>query len=263
MSRLMGAIQGVLLATYRGVRRSGIFETQLGRAAFEGAYWTYKSLVEARDLELLRPYVAPGSTVVDVGANIGFFTVSFARWAGPSGRVVAIEPERANVDSLRARVARLGLDRGVDLVHAAAIEAPGQVFLRLNPDHPADHRVAASGLPVQGVSLDSLLASGGRPAVSLIKIDVQGGELRVLRGARDTIAAMRPALFVEFQEDCLVEAGTSPAELLEHLVSIGYRPHALDQARRWREVDSTHLFGQMRERGYLDVLFLVDGKAAA
>lgn len=80
---LMRFVQGALLWAYRGVQRSGLLDTAPGRAAFERAYWAYKWSIEAKDLETLRPHVTPGSTVVDVGANIGFFTVRFAEWSGP------------------------------------------------------------------------------------------------------------------------------------------------------------------------------------
>lgn len=252
----MRLIQSGLLSAYRGVRRSGVLATAPGRAAFEGAYWIYKSLLEARELAALKPFATDSSTVVDVGANIGFHTVRFADWIGRSGRVVAIEPERANFASLRARVARRGLGDRVRLVNAAAVEAPGRAFLQLNLDNPADHRVAESGEAVEAVSIDSLLRDAAGPRVSLIKIDVQGGELRVLRGARATIEAMRPALFVEFQEDCLAMAGTSPEALLAELSSLKYLPRLQGPGRHWQPVASAELFGRMRERGYLDVLFL-------
>src|SRR5437868_9451316 len=105
----MRLIQRGLLRAYSAVRRTGLFDSGPGRDAFEGAYWAYKSLIEARDLGALGAFVAKGSTVVDVGANIGFFTLRFAEWVGPDGRVVAIEPESRNFDCLWARVARRGL----------------------------------------------------------------------------------------------------------------------------------------------------------
>jgi FkbM family methyltransferase len=240
------------------VRRSGLLRTAIGRAVFEAAYWAYKSRSEARDLEALRPFVRPGSTVVDVGANIGFFAVRFADWVGSQGQVIAIEPEPANFASLHARVCRCGIAERTRLVNAAAVEAPGRVYLQLNPDNPADHRVAESGVPVEAVSVDAVLAGHPGLDVSLIKVDVQGGELRVLRGAREAIARARPALFVEFHEPSLAASGTTSAELLGELQAMGYAPRVLDHG--WSPVGAKALFARMRDRGYLDVLFLpLDG----
>jgi FkbM family methyltransferase len=247
-------VQGALSWAYRGVRRSGLMNTAAGRGAFERAYWAYKSLIEARELSTLRAYVQAGSTVVDVGANIGFFALRFADWVGAGGRVVAIEPESVNVESLRGRVRRRGLEDRIAIVNAAAIEAPGRVFLQLNPDSPADHRVAETGTAAEAVSVDTVLEGGAFPAVSLIKIDVQGAELRVLRGARRTIARSTPALFVEFHEESLVLSGTSSRELLAELRSLGYVPHLL--AGNWRPAEDEAVFGAMQARGYVDVLLL-------
>ena len=85
------------------------------RRAYESVYLAYKRLIEAGPVDGLRGVVATGSTVFDVGANIGFFSFRFARWVGPEGRVIAIEPEARNIASLRRRVARAGAVGGRDL----------------------------------------------------------------------------------------------------------------------------------------------------
>jgi FkbM family methyltransferase len=251
----MHLMQSILLALYRAVRRTGLLSTSVGRWFFEHAYWRYKALVEARDLHSLRPHVVPGTTVIDVGANIGFFTASFARWVGAKGHVISIEPEATNFHSLRSRVERLGLTDTVSLVNAAAVETPGQVRLALNPDNPADHRVASEGVLVNGVSVDAVVEMNGWAPVSFIKIDVQGGEPRVIRGARETLRRFRPALFVEFDGPSLAQAGTSAAELLGELTAMDYEPRALTSGS-WIPIDDRELREKMAARGYLDLLLL-------
>jgi FkbM family methyltransferase len=245
---------------YRGIRQTGFLSTSMGRWIFEGAYWAYKSLLEARDVGSLRAYVTYGSTVIDVGANIGFFTVPFAKWVGAEGRVISVEPEAANCSSLRRRVERLGLGQVVSIVEAAAVEAAGEVKLALNPDHPADHRVAVEGIRVRATTIDMIMVENCWPLVSLIKIDVQGSEVRVLRGAAETLSRFRPALYVELDESNLRDAGTSSKELLDELSKRGYEPNLRDERGTWAPISETKLRERMNVRGYLDVLFLVGGK---
>lgn len=252
----MPVVQNALLAVYRGARRSGLLNTHAGRALYERAYWMYKSMVEARDVRSVASLVAAGSTVVDVGANIGFFTVLLARRVGARGLVISIEPEADNFASLQRRVEHLGLDGVVSLVNAAAVENPGQAYLVLNPDNPADHRVADAGVAVSAVSLDALLAERGWPRVSLIKIDVQGGELRVIRGATQALRRFHPTLFVEFHEPSLARAGTSTAELLGELLALGYEPRARSEEAKWIAIDEAAIRYRMAKRGYVDLLLL-------
>jgi FkbM family methyltransferase len=254
---VMQFIQKSLLMVYRGIRQTGFLSTSMGRWVFEGAYWAYKSLLEARDVGSLRTYVTSGSTVIDVGANIGFFTVPFAKWVGAEGRVISVEPEPANCSSLRRRVERLGLGQVVSIVEAAAVETAGEVKLALNPDHPADHRVAVEGIRVRATTVDAIMVEKCWPSISLIKIDVQGSEVRVIRGATKTLSRFRPTLFVELDESNLREAGTSSAALLDDLSTRGYRPHLRDEKGTWTAISVGELHDRMNLRGYLDVLFLV------
>lgn len=222
--------QRMLLGLYRRVRGTGLLRTRAGAALFEAAYEIYKAGIEAGPIARLAPLVAPGTLVVDVGANVGFFTRRFARWVGPAGRVLALEPEPHNAARLRARIAREGLADIVETIQAAAAETEGTVLLDLNPDNPADHRLGDSGVPVGCVTLDALLGECRAYSVSLIKIDVQGSELRVIEGARQTIARFRPALFVEVDDTHLRLGGASAAALLDRLADLGYRPHRLRRA---------------------------------
>jgi FkbM family methyltransferase len=110
----------------------------------------------------LRDLIEPGTTVIDVGANIGFFSIKFARWVGHSGAVIAIEPENRNIASLRRRVGRAGLGSIVECVQAVAAAQAGVMRLQVNPNHPGDHRIGATGIPVRAVTLDELTEGSRR-----------------------------------------------------------------------------------------------------
>jgi len=219
-------LQTALLAVYRGIAARGLLAGGPGRRLFEAAYFGYKRHFEAGSPKRLEHVIAEGSTVIDVGANIGFYAVPFARRVGPQGRVIAFEPERANHRRLTARIAAAGLADRALLFEAAAAERSGRLRLAVNPDHPGDHKLAPDGaeggVEIAAHALDDLLAAHPGPPVSLVKIDVQGAELRVIRGARDLIGRDRPALFVEIDPDALASMGDSVEALIAMMDRLGY-----------------------------------------
>src|SRR5580693_4951300 len=105
---------------------------------------------------------------------------------------------------------------------AAVAEVTGEGLLEINPGHPGDHKLGTEGVPVAMTTIDDLLAARGWPEVSLIKIDVQGAESRVLAGARRTLERFSPALFLEVDDQQLRRYGSSAAELLTSVTAQGY-----------------------------------------
>jgi FkbM family methyltransferase len=146
----------------------------------------------------------PGSYAFDVGANVGIFAVDLSSSVGPTGRVIAIEPLATTAELLRLNLESNGC-LNVEVVVAAAGAVAGQVDLLLASD-PAQHstsselplgQVARGSVKVACVTLDDLWQGAGRPPVSFVKIDVEGGEEEVLRGALAMITACRPPMIVE------------------------------------------------------------------
>ena len=239
----------MLLALFTTVRRTGVLDTSAGRWVLDRAYEGYKRVIEARNVEQLGRYVIPGTVVVDVGANIGFFTDRFARWVGPGGRVLAIEPEAVNFTRLQRRIMSGGFPDRVELVRAAACDRTETVLLNINPDHPGDHRLSNRGVPVRGLTLDELIADHGWRTVSLIKIDVQGAEMRVLTGARELLNRFRPALFVEIDDAALRAYTSSAAALIELLTALGYKPHRLHRNATAQSIEPSALLQLVAEPG--------------
>jgi FkbM family methyltransferase len=244
--------QSICLAGYRIVAGTGFFETTFGKKLFVLAYDAYKEHVEASTADSLQQWAAPGTTVIDVGANIGFFTVRFSRWVGQDGRVVAVEPEKENIRQLRRRIENAKLSGRVDVVEGVAAESPGTLQLVLNPHHPADHKIGASGVAVRAWTIDEISRGRQWPMVSLIKIDVQGAEVRVLRGANETIARCHPALFVEVHDDSLVAAGFSAEQLFDEIESLGYRIYAPE--RPFDPLTRAQAAACRQQLGYYDYL---------
>jgi FkbM family methyltransferase len=159
--------------------------------------------------EALKRELAPGMTFFDIGANVGFVTLVAASLVGPSGRVVAFEPVPGNVAAIRENLALNGID-WVELRQTAVARSAGSASLIVS-EVSAFSRLAHISVPSEArdrievpvTSVDELLAASSVPKPDVIKIDVEGAELEVIEGMRDTLAQLRPVLLCEVH-DCNV-----------------------------------------------------------
>jgi FkbM family methyltransferase len=136
-----------------------------------------------------------GSTVYDIGANVGFYTLLGSVLVGAGGRVVAFEPVPRNLALLHEHL-RLNKVENVRVVEAAVAEREGRARFDLGP-HTSMGQLSESGsLEINTVGLDALVASGELPPPDVLKIDVEGAEGSVLRGARTVLADNRPGIFL-------------------------------------------------------------------
>lgn len=131
-------------------------------------------------------HVKPCMTVFDIGANAGFYTLVFSRLVGGGGRVIAFEPDSDNMCLLRKHVALNKLEN-VSVVQAAASDTAALVGFSLTGGATGRLEKNSSYL-VPTLRLDELLADDSLPSPDVIKMDVEGAEVMVLRGAKDFIA---------------------------------------------------------------------------
>jgi FkbM family methyltransferase len=146
--------------------------------------------------------VRPGEIVYDVGAHAGFFTLLFARLTGAEGRVYAFEPVDANWSRLCRNVAVNGL-ANVHPRRIAISDGAGYVPFAAGPTSLQGRIAGASEHGTNATpatTIDDLVRDGCAPP-SFIKIDVEGAEAAVLRGAADTIATHRPRMLIEVHSD--------------------------------------------------------------
>lgn len=249
------AVQNTLLALYRVFRASGALATPPGRRIFLAAYLAYKRLWEP-DLSHLRALVRPRGWIVDIGANVGYFSRMFCGWVSEGGRVLAFEPEPKNFESLSEIAAQPFLRNLLDCRQCLVAELDGKLPLLINPDNPADHRIGSSGILTRSVRLDTIMAELEWPAVSLIKIDVQGAEARVLEGARETLARNRPVLVIEIDDRALESFGSSPRKIEGPLEELGYRMFAANGRGFSSRLDSARAAEIRSHLGYADFVFV-------
>jgi FkbM family methyltransferase len=156
--------------------------------------------VERNVQEAIVAHLRLGSTFVDVGASIGFFSLLAARVVGPSGRVLAFEPQAAAVQSVR-RNAELNGFSNVIAVETALGSSSGEAVLtgvgRATAVVASARDVRARGVPVRRVTFDAYVDEHPTVRPDLVKIDVEGTEGPVLDGMRGALAAHRPILIVE------------------------------------------------------------------
>ncbi|MFM9995705.1 MAG: FkbM family methyltransferase [Phycisphaerales bacterium] len=191
----------------------------------------------------------PGDIFVDVGANIGVLTLLGAHAVGPAGTVIAFEPNPEVFKRLDAHV-RDNRRSNVRLFPLALSDREGVLQLSIPPTGntgaatlgtlPARHGGRAHARYDVPVKLgDDLLGDAPpHPRPMLVKIDAEGHEPNVLRGMSRTIAARRPAILAEINPEALAGNGATPADALDPLLALGYRPHYLGArwgrwSRRW------------------------------
>lgn len=155
--------------------------------------------VDPAEMALLASHLSAGGVAVDIGANIGLYTLAMARRVGPHGHVFAFEPAPENFALLAQNIESNGYAAIVTASRTAIADRSGPGRLALDAHNSGMHRLAPDGtVEVETACLDDLLA-GQR--VDFVKIDIEGAEVAVLRGMRSIIAA-NPciALLVEYNE---------------------------------------------------------------
>jgi len=189
---------------------------------------------ESFETALVWKSLRAGDCFIDIGANIGYFSVLAAKRVGVDGHVIAFEPERSN-HALLATNATLNphCNYTLHVVAAADADTGGQLFL--NPENLGDHQIYASDDRVaQTISLrriDSLLAP--HTQIDLIKIDVQGAEQKALAGLAEGLAhnASHLLLLLEFWPRGLARAGDDAHQLLQMLLTLGLKPYVVEHIK--------------------------------
>lgn len=182
------------------VRRSGMW-VSCGTKSGQGAYCAIAGLAYEPELPWLLSQLQPGDTFIDVGANIGIYSIHAARKVGPTGRVFSVEPSSGAAAMLTKNVASNGLSEIVSIVRAAASDKSGRLFLSGNPHQWNSLKLSATppGGEITATTIDGMLSSANVSIrnVKCIKIDAEGLELEVLQGADAALQKFLPVIVFE------------------------------------------------------------------
>jgi FkbM family methyltransferase len=200
-------------------------------------YHLKAEIYEPVEVQLFERSVGPGMTVLDVGANIGVYSLLASRAVGTRGAVHAVEADPRNVTHLQANVHANG-GTNISVHHTAVADASGtQVFrMAAKPTHSSlfasmGETDVASTIELETVPIDDLLADV--QVVDVVKMDIEGGEPAALRGMTRTLKASPDLkLFVEFEPPALRAANESPEEFLGLLRSWFREILVIDERRR-------------------------------
>jgi len=180
----------------------------------------------------LRAALRPGAVFVDVGANVGYYSLLAARAVGEHGKVVAFEPSPANLKVLLLNKLTSGLDH-LTVYPFAVSDREGLLSLMKIVSIASSRRVTEDELRhltdadlVYATTLDRALA--GEPRVDVIKCDIDGHDFLAMRGATEVLRQRRPLVFAELNPNTLRQfSGVDPADYLRLFAELGYRTTAL------------------------------------
>jgi FkbM family methyltransferase len=203
-----------------------------------------------------------GFTVLDVGANMGAYTFRFAKSAGPKGKVIAFEPMSwafakltRNLelnDFSNVTLERLALSdrsKGNQEIHAVCSWPINDIG---DSKRPAGLRGKMMKDVVDVATLDDYVARKGIERIDLIKLDVDGHELRVLLGASETLKAHSPIILMELAAYTLEEAGDSVVDLVSLLHKHGYRFYSTKGMKEYPDADG--MIDSIPARDAIDVI---------
>jgi FkbM family methyltransferase len=255
------------------VRRTGILAWPVTERLYVGSYFFYKRHLEDPFFHLAKRY--PGlfqrGHVLDIGANIGYTSLVFARVVQEGYSVYAFEPEQDNFSLLERNLRRSRWGKRIKPIHSAVGDRDGVSEIWINEDHRGDHRILTENFrkglesPTQSVPLVTVdrfvdaLDRESRDAsarVSFVKIDVQGYEPAVCRGMRRFLESQRDAsVAVEYDPELIRELGFLPREMLQAFTDVDYFAYRIGPRGNLSPCKLDSIDYHLGPKGYADLLF--------
>jgi FkbM family methyltransferase len=194
--------------------------------------YIYFNVYEPHVKWLLRSLLEPGKSFFDIGAHVGYYTLLAAHAVGPKGVIHSFEANPGTFELLSKNVRRNDFGR-ILLNRVALTDMNGEVRFCIDEIRPASSSLSGKGadrlteLSVPSVTLDSYIESNSVTMLDLIKIDIEGGEVRVFRGGQETLSRFRPDIVGEFSKEMMTRESTGEQEMIGLLKSLRYQAFTL------------------------------------
>lgn len=218
---------------------------QVRRSEIDYLVWTNEEIgqkllllrsYEKEEINIFRDFIAPGDVCFDLGANVGFYSLNFARFCGPDGEVYAFEPVPRNVTVIKLAAMINGFEN-ISIYEGVAFDTEGDTEVEFFKDSAYAH-ISADASPqevvrisVKSTTLDTFVKEWGINDIAAIKIDVEGAEYKVLLGARDILgdSQIQPKLLmVELCSMYLARFDSNIEDVVNLMKNYGYLPYVVD-----------------------------------
>ena len=216
-----------------GITQSLQMAPNLGLVCHPHAYKVYRASQifdseQSAEFRNFLPHCSTSMTLFDVGAHFGIFSLAAARFGG---RAVAIDPSHTATRMIEIQASLNGLSSAIEIVCAAVDDSAGSLDMVSSGVFSDGYFQGARGRSsreltrVRAVTIDQLSQRYGAP--THIKIDVEGNEAAVLRGAKDVLSEHRPILFIELHNEMMIAEGRDPEAPLAALARHGYSTYTV------------------------------------
>jgi len=221
-------------------------------------YWGLADVTRTRLYDLVKV----GDQILDVGTNVGETLLNFGKLVGSEGHVYGFEPDERNFNHVQRNIA-LNSFANVEVFNLGVSDQKATVKLyRVDPNNLGMNRILSESeaeqfqdfTTIETDTIDHVIEENDIAKIDLVKIDIEGYEMHALRGARRTLEAFRPTLFIEVGYSRLLKNGTSPTEMMSFLESFGYKVFHADTGEM---IDSTYDFSPLGDGG-IDVYAIAE-----
>ena len=191
----------------------------------------YRGVHERLETRLCMHLIRPGMTCLDVGANLGYYALLFAQLTNGMGDVYAFEPSPEEVERLRRNIS-LNPFQNIRIHALALTDVTGKIGITERRKGGNTRIAATDGEAVHdidGMRLDRFVSSEKIASIQLMKIDVEGAEVKFLKGGLDTISRLTPVMIIELNPRALARFGNRIPDIQELLQNRQYRLYRLSR----------------------------------
>ncbi len=178
---------------------------------------------EKNTIKFLKNNIQKGNVVLEIGANIGAHSLIMANLVGNNGHVIAVEPTQYAIDKLKMNISLNSNISNITLIEKVISDSETSDEDTFNSDWKKNSEQSPHKISFKSTTVDKLVKEFKLNRVDLLKIDVDGYDFKVLKGAKETIRNYKPTIFVELCEYTLQKKGESIADIFSFLDELEYK----------------------------------------